>query len=873
MSKEIKAPVLTIPNVNQKANFNLKEISEWGNKTFVTLPSVQRGFVWKASQIETLWDSILRGYPIGAFVLSPKNTDQYEILDGQQRATSICLGFNNETFRDSQENIRIFIDLALPQHEDSRKFVFRVITRSHPWGYRYYDNTKPLDSESIRKAMDIYDVIDPMQADLDCFFPYDASFPVPFHFFTDAAANKSSLKDLITKLQKWQHWKSCYKSYIEENEWLNSDDVLSGNISLIYEATKEALDIDVGQKIPVLYMNLNKFLNTEEIDDENSADEIENIFVRLNAGGTQLSGEELNYSILKAHFNPSTPKLLEEKCKRLFKPSRFITVAFRLYQARPENTSSVVLNMRIKPKQFQKTIASDLKEFEKFIIDLCVEQIEEQNTLLEYTEGLLAYKSGVTDYGLPYLIYSKISDHAPELMFLLLYRIKFIGDRFERNSKKTIDEHKKALGLITLLSWFGKGYNNKDHSKLLGNVWPVANFPQVRFWSHEIVQRARLREVLLPFPNYLTNEEEPGLNILLSPKGIKEKTDILLKIDSKYTYRNFLNNAIYNKNLLLYAQRSFIDNYFKIEHYTLEDTNIPFDWDHIYPQKLIQGKKNLPQVLRDWYQTNGNFRAWPYSLNRMDNAKNPGTKLRPLNKNNFENVSEKANAHEKWNKFIEKHNHLINNVKELDGNLLDWSFCGPEWASSFINDIKSEWRPVVTNIVVRNIQILQEWYLELEIDKLNSTNPFELEDILHLPAWRTLPIGKEEIDKVFESKDKKAFLSKPFTINGSKIHFYFNYPIGDSVFLETEKIEFGMYRAEGIDFVAKIKDKIVEDIDLQNYTWIQKMFTLLTTSKDSIERLISEMNKWLKQLPIESKIKTELTDTLQRHILKKYRIN
>ncbi len=34
------------------------------------IPSLQRGAVWKPQQVELLWDSILRGFPIGALVIS-----------------------------------------------------------------------------------------------------------------------------------------------------------------------------------------------------------------------------------------------------------------------------------------------------------------------------------------------------------------------------------------------------------------------------------------------------------------------------------------------------------------------------------------------------------------------------------------------------------------------------------------------------------------------------------------------------------------------------------------------------------------------------------------------------------------------------------
>ena len=116
------------------SNYTLIKIAEWIEKDTVSLPTVQRGFVWKPSQIENLWDSLLRGYPVGAFVLSPMrdNPDKFEMLDGQQRATAICLGFGKDTFRDSQDKIKIFIDLEKPKTDDNRKYIFRVITRSHP---------------------------------------------------------------------------------------------------------------------------------------------------------------------------------------------------------------------------------------------------------------------------------------------------------------------------------------------------------------------------------------------------------------------------------------------------------------------------------------------------------------------------------------------------------------------------------------------------------------------------------------------------------------------------------------------------------------------------------------------------------------------
>ena len=114
------------------------------------LPPIQRNSIWNAAQIERLWDSILRGYPIGSFLVSPRQkgnstrdlytgiqtesgNDGYFLLDGQQRTRALLLGFK------PNENVRIWIDLNpnLTFNDieyNDRKFLVRVLTNYQPWG-------------------------------------------------------------------------------------------------------------------------------------------------------------------------------------------------------------------------------------------------------------------------------------------------------------------------------------------------------------------------------------------------------------------------------------------------------------------------------------------------------------------------------------------------------------------------------------------------------------------------------------------------------------------------------------------------------------------------------------------------------------------
>lgn len=106
-------------------NISIKEAIDHIDHQEYLLPSIQRKFVWTASQIETLFDSIMRGYPINSFMFwhiqdpeIKKNFKFYKflsayreffqvnnpdfdaigyadfnaIIDGQQRLTSLYLG-------------------------------------------------------------------------------------------------------------------------------------------------------------------------------------------------------------------------------------------------------------------------------------------------------------------------------------------------------------------------------------------------------------------------------------------------------------------------------------------------------------------------------------------------------------------------------------------------------------------------------------------------------------------------------------------------------------------------------------------------------------------------------------------------------------
>lgn len=66
-------------------------------------PPYQRNFIWSSKDQKLLIDSIRKGYPLPNFFILKNKDNTYEMVDGQQRAITICRFIKNE-FRDSSKH-------------------------------------------------------------------------------------------------------------------------------------------------------------------------------------------------------------------------------------------------------------------------------------------------------------------------------------------------------------------------------------------------------------------------------------------------------------------------------------------------------------------------------------------------------------------------------------------------------------------------------------------------------------------------------------------------------------------------------------------------------------------------------------------------
>ncbi len=699
-------------------SYSLRKIADWqiniakGNSTNsnVELPALQRSFVWKVNQIEALWDSVLRGFPTGAFMLSKGESGNLYLLDGQQRATSIALGFYNpwkekdlqKSLPNSFEDIStLWIDLApAPSKKTTnQKFVLRVLTKSHPWGYQRVNNaailsvrhrTEALTVLNDNKAIDNkkgYYKIESVHR-----FPYDSNLPVPLCFLLEAAADKKEdwikhVIDMCKAIQgpiKTQHndWSENYSEQVE-NALFNSE-------LNIFEAIKNLSDISISAII----------VGKEVLEAEDEGEEDPTLFIRLNSSGTTISGEELIYSIYKAAF-PSAKTLVESIGAKFIAPSRVISLVTRLVLSEAKEGYPYALGIN----EFRKEIKEGgfKKQLEEFIGNE-----KESRAARIFSKAFDIMRTGsdadIPDLRTPAALVKDLIKRSPDVFLLLL---KWVSE----NEYVDVSEETKRriLGTYTSLIWF---CNSKDYPKYVKNVWD--NFgSQKDFWStaslstpliaapyfllSPFVSPHNLREFLKKYvvdDKVEWNELYPKQNHLiyqmfretLPPEFEEHK----LEENIGNIWDNFINRLVWCKPMILYAQRGYINKSFQdfSQMDELEDTNTPWDWDHIYPDSWVKKQHNINGNMRHWNNTIGNFRAISLEDNRSEN-----NKVSPSERLQEEEVCPKS--------FIKRN---------------DWEHW--QMLEGRVNDGDDDVKTHLLAVVNRLCNIYEEWYTSLKIEEL-----------------------------------------------------------------------------------------------------------------------------------------------------------
>ena len=633
MSKDDDANKLQILSIN--------DIQDKVSNGEIELPPIQRGFVWKPYQIENLWDSILRGFPIGSFICKKNTKGAVEILDGQQRLTSILLGLNWKGKEESKYakriiemqklELKIFLDTKENKQdkEDHRKYNTRVITKYHPWGYQKSPNNTILSYADIRSAMD--SIQDRMPNEKRIFMANDTG-------------------NVYINNEKRQLFFEYGFPYKIDGNYLELSTIKEKDV--FYEVYNKALS---RATIPFLFIEENIGQTDYIPNSKDDLDSTEYLLTLINRGGTRISNDDLNYSVIKNELMKDIDngrdiiERIDLACKNSgISPSRFIMICYFLYKTKTQKNKSI--SLYISPTQFKKEIqnenaSADFLAYIKETIEISDEKYSVP--LIGKAKKIITYNKSNNKEGIPYIWFLTILRHYMPLAFLILYLVKKYDEKTLKN---------KIIQLITTLYLF-------DYKKY---------------------QRNPLRKLVEIFVGYSENEDLiSAINRFWKDETVNNIMTIPFSIDEINKDEN-IDFVKKSKALLIYAQREFLTEEFENEQFTLEDMDIPFDYDHIFP-KCYKGRKD-----NKYWDSIGNLRAWPYDKNRHDSKKLPKDKFTDI---------------DFINSFCENLKKRIIDVNELKDDSMD-----KKAAASIIKDricsIYEEWYDTnnIKNFVSGNIE-------------------------------------------------------------------------------------------------------------------------------------------------------------------------
>lgn len=115
-------------------------VLSWIKTREVVIPEIQRPFVWKATQVRDLIDSLYKGYPVGYLIVSRSHEmrlkdgsmskGQRILIDGQQRVTALMAAILGRSVLNNEYKEK-FIKIAYNPFADGDENLFEVQDQSH----------------------------------------------------------------------------------------------------------------------------------------------------------------------------------------------------------------------------------------------------------------------------------------------------------------------------------------------------------------------------------------------------------------------------------------------------------------------------------------------------------------------------------------------------------------------------------------------------------------------------------------------------------------------------------------------------------------------------------------------------------------------
>lgn len=600
----------------------------------LAIPPIQRGFVWKPKQIQDLWDSLLRGMPIGSILLKASNPGElsaelpsldriakksqksgFHLMDGQQRTLSMLLGFPGSTGAQH----KLWVDFSEPGKNGSQ-FQFRVTTAAQSFGYNVDGGRFSLhERREAREKWDGKNSIREMQTNIDIFND-ETSRP------WKAGGKRQEYIFEVKNLWQWldEHrsripdWVETIQTKITMNEGTVPDKVVLERIMNFGDSLKELKKQSLALiKIPDIKLQT-------DLQDP-SHDYLTMLFDRISSGGTRLSPDDLLFSMIKQSWPDAhniVYELQKEQFGSLMKPTDFVMTAFRLAALQSDDIR--VRNAELNAKAFHNHLGSLLGTEE--VPGALRKMIAPEGPLIAAFKKLVTLIEYCDDDQRSHAIPSAMFPYMNESMLqVILYWLM----QNQENTDSLEESRNEIVRFI--LFWF---VCNKDAasaykaSKIAIEIISAhtGHFPGMRIYQTLTHKDDDSEALFHPLIEHLEKEFD---NDRFRTKNDRETH--YFGVENKFLYGNF-NSRI---GLLLWFQRKWVkckygDN-FKPNAGQDED-NVPYDFDHLIPQSnwsslngIHRGeikKEENKKVFEDRYHRRvlgnsiGNYRVMDSSENR-----------------------------------------------------------------------------------------------------------------------------------------------------------------------------------------------------------------------------------------------------------------
>lgn len=553
------------------------------------LPPIQRGFVWKPKQIVDLWDSLLRGMPIGSLILSKlskgnlankltnskgKLTEKVEgeamgLLDGQQRTLAMLIGYPGTESSDHC----LWIDLAEKGHAGS-PFALRLTTTAQPFGFERTAHVR-LSRDERRKARRQYDGDDTKNENKDKpDYKLFSLYPQPRPWRANSTPEQFvKVKELWEKFRASNGGESAFLSLLKDH---GADEIFSKQL---YEAFKRMESLEV----PLILIPEHIGNPTEQELPKDATDPLVLLFERIGRNGASLSAEDLLFSMIKQQW-PEAQQLVNDihgeiSVRAFMSTTDYVMTAFRL----AAGEKKIADNPRPNPRDFHVHLGTLLgKEGEPDKPPLR-RYLGEDNDLTKAFKSLfevLAYKKPEQDIGLPLSMTPHLSRGLVQVLLRWIMR---------NPDKAVINANRQKIISFSLFWYLNVLSEDKASSKAFEeiNSSELGTFPATSLYEKLIDAPEDQFGLALPLMHYEKLE-----SILVVPSELLLTHDSIFKPGDKSTSRErelYKRFCWWRKPVLLWLQRAYVADEFDkpssadFAGLTDEDT-VPYDYDHLCPQ-------------------------------------------------------------------------------------------------------------------------------------------------------------------------------------------------------------------------------------------------------------------------------------------------